>query len=134
MTMTDFSHAPHFDTGPLSWVMSEIRDALVRSRDALLDAAARGADAQGTSLQHARAHLHQAHGALQMVDVDGVGTLTACAEEALQRFRDGALACDAASAKVVADLYQAVIEYLEELLSGAAPQPARLFPYYRDVQ
>ncbi|NML61051.1 response regulator [Massilia sp. RP-1-19] len=132
--MTDFSHAPHFDTGPLSWVMSEIRDALVRSRDALLDAASRGADAQGTSLQHARAHLHQAHGALQMVDVDGVGTLTACAEEALQRFRDGALACDPASAKVVADLYQAVIEYLEELLSGAAPQPARLFPYYRDVQ
>ena len=134
MTMTDFSHAPHFDTGPLSWVMSEIRDALVRSRDALLEAATRGADAQGTSLQHARAHLHQAHGALQMVDVDGVGTLTACAEEALQRFRDGALACGPASAKVVSDLYQAVIEYLEELLSGAVPQPARLFPYYRDIQ
>ncbi|MCC6073352.1 Hpt domain-containing protein [Massilia sp. GCM10020059] len=134
MTMTDFSHAPHFDTGPLSWVMSEIREALVRSREALLDAAARSADAQGTPLQHARAHLHQAHGALQMVDVDGVGALTACAEEALQRFRDGAPACDPASAKVVADLYQAVIEYLEELLSGAVPQPARLFPYYRDIQ
>ena len=134
MSMTDSSHAPHFDTGPLSWVMSEIRDALVRSRDALLDAAAHGGDAQSTSLQHARAHLHQVHGALQMVDVDGVGLLTACAEDALQRFRDGTLACTAASAKAVADLYQAVIEYLEELLSGAAPQPARLFPYYRDVQ
>ncbi|HEY0491708.1 MAG TPA: Hpt domain-containing protein [Telluria sp.] len=134
MSMTDSPHAPHFDTGPLSWVISEIRDALVRSREALLDAAGRGADAQSTPLQHARAHLHQAHGALQMVDVDGVGILTACAEEALQRFRDGTLACTPAGAKAVADLYQAVIEYLEELLSGAAPQPARLFPYYRDVQ
>ncbi|RJG10840.1 Hpt domain-containing protein [Massilia cavernae] len=131
--MTDSSHAPRFDTGPLSWVMSEIRDALVRSRDALLEAATRGRDGQATSLQHARAHLHQAHGALQMVDVDGVGTLTQAAEEALGRFRDGTLPCDAAGAQAVAGLYQAVIEYLEELLSGAPPQPARLFPYYRDV-
>jgi chemosensory pili system protein ChpA (sensor histidine kinase/response regulator) len=134
MTMTDSSHAPHFDTGPLSWVMSEIRDALGRSKDALLDAAGRGAEAQATSLQHARAHLHQAHGALQMVDVDGVDTLTRAAEEALGRFRDGSLAFSPEAAQALADLYQAVIEYLEELLSGAPPQPARLFPYYRAVQ
>jgi chemosensory pili system protein ChpA (sensor histidine kinase/response regulator) len=31
-------------------------------------------------------------------------------------------------------LYQALVEYLEELLAGAPPQPVRLFPYYRALQ
>ena len=48
MTMTDSSHAPQFDTGPLSWVMSEIRDALDRSKTALQEAAARSDEAQAT--------------------------------------------------------------------------------------
>ncbi|MDB5918413.1 MAG: hybrid sensor histidine kinase/response regulator, partial [Massilia sp.] len=135
--MTDFSHAPHlaqFDTGPLSWVIGEIREALGRSRAALDEAALRGADARATSLQHAKTHLHQAHGALQMVDVEGVGLMTEAAEQALERMRDGSLDCSPASFAAVADAYQAVIEYLDELVAGAAPQPARLFPYYRTLQ
>jgi chemosensory pili system protein ChpA (sensor histidine kinase/response regulator) len=136
--MTDFSHAPQFasqfDTGPLSWVISEIRDALGRSRSALDEAAERGADARATSLQHAKTHLHQAHGALQMVDVEGVGLMTQAAEQALERMRDASLECSPAHCALVAEGYQAVIEYLDELLAGAAPQPARLFPYYRALQ
>ena len=132
--MTDTSHASQFDTGPLSWVMGEIRDALGRSKAALAEAAARTAEAQATSLQHAKTHLHQTHGALQMVDVEGVGLLTQAAEQALERFKDGSLACSAEHTRVVADGYQAVIEYLEELLSGAAPQPVRLFPEYRALR
>ena len=73
-------NAVHFDTGPLSWVIAEIRDALERSRAAVAEAREKGGDAAVTSLQHARTHLHQAHGALQMVDVEGVGLLTAAAE------------------------------------------------------
>ncbi|MDB5936658.1 MAG: hybrid sensor histidine kinase/response regulator, partial [Massilia sp.] len=132
--MTDFSHAAQFDTGPLSWVIGEIREALGRSRAALGEAAERSADARATSLQHAKTHLHQAHGALQMVDVEGVGLMTQAAEQALERMRDGSLECSAASCAAVADGYQAVIEYLDELVAGAAPQPARLFPYYRALQ
>ncbi len=132
--MTDFSHAPQFDTGPLSWVIGEIREALGRSRSALDEAVERGADARATSLQHAKTHLHQAHGALQMVDVEGVGLMTQAAEQALERMRDGSLECSAANCAAVADGYQAVIEYLDELVAGAAPQPARLFPYYRALQ
>jgi chemosensory pili system protein ChpA (sensor histidine kinase/response regulator) len=123
MTMTDTAHAPQFDTGPLSWVMTEIRDALDRSKTALQEAAAHTDEAQSTSLQHAKAYLHQAHGALQMVDVDGVGVMSQAAEEALARFKDGSLPCSPENAQAVADVYQAVIEYLEELLSGATPQP-----------
>ncbi|WLI88392.1 Hpt domain-containing protein [Massilia sp. R2A-15] len=132
--MTDFSHAPQFDTGPLSWVIGEIRDALGRSRTALDEAKERGADARATSLQHAKTHLHQAHGALQMVDVEGVGLMTQACEQALERMRDGSLECNDVNCAAVADGYQAVIEYLDELLAGAAPQPARLFPYYRALQ
>jgi chemosensory pili system protein ChpA (sensor histidine kinase/response regulator) len=132
--MTDFSHAAQFDTGPLSWVIGEIREALGRSRAALDEAAAQGADARATSLQHAKTHLHQAHGALQMVDVEGVGLMTQAAEQALERMRDGSLDCNGASCAAVAEGYQAVVEYLDELLAGAAPQPARLFPYYRALQ
>ncbi|MES2757603.1 MAG: Hpt domain-containing protein [Pseudomonadota bacterium] len=132
--MTDFSHAAQFDTGPLSWVIGEIRDALGRSRTALDEAAERAADARATSLQHAKIHLHQAHGALQMVDVEGVGLMTLAAEQALERMREGSLEFSAASCAAVAEGYQAVIEYLDELVAGAAPQPARLFPYYRALQ
>ena len=134
--MTEFSHLlqlSRFDTGPLSWLIAEIGEALARSRAALDDAAMRGTDARATSLQHAKAHLHQAHGALRMVDVEGVALMTEAAEQALERMRDGSLACSPAHCAAVAECYQAVIEYLDELVAGAAPQPARLFPYYRTL-
>ena len=59
------------DTGPLSWVMVEIRESLNRSRAALQEALTQDAETQGTTLRHAKSFLHQAHGALQIVDVDG---------------------------------------------------------------
>ncbi|MGO4380532.1 Hpt domain-containing protein [Pseudoduganella sp. RAF19] len=136
MSQTDFPFAasPHFDTGPLSWVMVEIREALARSRTALFEAGGRDPEDQSTALQHAKSHLHQAHGALQMVDVDGVVLLTQLAEVVLDRFKDGSLKCTPDHAQVLANLYQALVEFLEELLSGAPFQPVRLFPYFRDVQ
>jgi chemosensory pili system protein ChpA (sensor histidine kinase/response regulator) len=130
------STAP-FDSGPLSWVIGEIRDALERSAKALQDAAGRSLEAQPTLLLHAKTHLHQAHGALQMVDVEGVDRLTGAAEKALDRFRDGSLAVTAEHAEVVAQAYQALVEYLEELVAGTTlrhQQPVRLFPYYRALQ
>ncbi|MHA4867881.1 hybrid sensor histidine kinase/response regulator [Duganella sp. PWIR1] len=136
MTKTDFSTSqqPQLDTGPLSWVMVEIRESLARSRTALFEAGGREPEDQATQLQHAKSHLHQAHGALQMVDIEGVGLLTAVAEAALDSFKAGTLKCSTDNAQAVAQLYQALVEYLEELLEGAPSQPARLFPYYRAVQ
>jgi chemosensory pili system protein ChpA (sensor histidine kinase/response regulator) len=136
MSQNDFPYAasPHFDTGPLSWVMVEIREALARSRTALFEAGGRDPEDQSTALQHAKSHLHQAHGALQMVDVDGVVLLTQLAEVVLDRFKDGTLKCTPDHAQVLANLYQALVEFLEELLAGAPFQPVRLFPYFRDVQ
>jgi chemosensory pili system protein ChpA (sensor histidine kinase/response regulator) len=132
--MTSSPHASAFDTGPLSWVIGEIRGALERSSAALNDAATRSSEAQPTLLLHAKTHLHQAHGALQMVDVDGVGLLTGAAERALERFKERTLDCTPEHAQVVREAFGAIGEYLDELVAGAAPQPVRLFPYYRALQ
>jgi len=132
--MTSSLHASAYDTGPLSWVIGEIRGALERSSSALNDAATRAVEAQPTLLLHAKTHLHQAHGALQMVDVDGVGLLTAAAERALDRFKERSLDCTLDHARPVREAFGAIGEYLEELVAGAAPQPVRLFPYYRALQ
>ena len=136
MTKTDnpTPPQPQLDTGPLSWVMVEIRESLARSRTALIEAGGRAAEDQATQLQHAKSHLHQAHGALQMVDIDGVSQMTSVAEAALDRFKTGAVKCSTDHVEAVSQLYQALVEYLEELLEGAPSQPARLFPYYRAVQ
>ncbi|MGK5048830.1 Hpt domain-containing protein [Janthinobacterium sp. GB4P2] len=123
-----------FDSEPLSWVMVEIREALGRSKTALFEAGGREREERATALQHARSHLHQAHGALVMVDVAGASLLTDGAEQALTRFRDGSLEYTLDHAQIVAGLYQALIEYLEDLVAGTPPQPTRLFPYYRDLQ
>ena len=123
-----------FDSEPLSWVMVEIREALGRSKTALFEAGGRQREERATALQHARSHLHQAHGALVMVDVAGASLLTDGAEQALARFRDGSLEYTLDHAQIVAGLYQALTEYLEDLVAGTPPQPTRLFPYYRDLQ
>ncbi len=131
--MTTLNRSSSFDTGPLSWVIGEIRDALTRAATSLRDAANRAPEAQPTLLLHAKSHLHQAHGALQMVDVEGVGVYTGAAEAVLDRFKDGQLPCTPESVQVVLDAFGALGEYLDELLAGAPQQPARLFPYYRDM-
>jgi chemosensory pili system protein ChpA (sensor histidine kinase/response regulator) len=124
-------HRDQFDTGPLSWLMGEIREALNRSKAAIQESMAQDVDAQSTSLRHAKSYLHQAHGALQIVDVDGLSLITETVEDLLERVDAGQLAMSAELAEAIDSGYQALVEYLEELLSGVAHQPVRLFPYYR---
>ena len=125
------STADRFDTGPLSWVIGEIREALNRSKAALHDAATQDADAQQTSLRLAKTYLHQAHGALQIVDVDGIAIITETVEDLLERVDTRQLAMTKELAVSIDGSYQALVEYLDELLSGMPHQPVRLFPYYR---
>ena len=51
-----------FDLGPLSWVQGEIDQALQRGLETIALFKANPADA--TALKHARAHVHQAAGAI----------------------------------------------------------------------
>ena len=124
---------PSFDTGPLSWVIGEIREALGKSKAALLEAVGKDETGQSTLLQHAKTYLHQAHGAFQIIDVDGVGMISETVEDLLDRLKGGQLLLSEEYATSIGNAYQAVIEYLDELLTGAQPQPVRLFPYYRSL-
>ncbi|WP_206047008.1 Hpt domain-containing protein, partial [Noviherbaspirillum denitrificans] len=137
MTTSPPTQAPasrdRIDTGPLSWVIGEIREALNRSRDALRDAVAQDVDARPTSLRLAKTYLHQAHGALQIVDVDGIAIITETVEDLLERVDAGQVEISAELADAIGGSYQALVEYLDELLSGMPHQPVRLFPYYRSL-
>jgi chemosensory pili system protein ChpA (sensor histidine kinase/response regulator) len=129
------SSSPHsadaIDTGPLSWVMGEIRESLARSKTSLREAVTADAEAQSTALHHAKAYLHQAHGALQIVDIDGIALITETVEDMFERIEAQQLNVSEQVADAIDNAYQALVEYLEELLSGASHQPVRLFPYYR---
>lgn len=122
-----------FDTGPLSWVMPEIREAISRADRLLLDAPEQVAETQSTTLLHAKSYLHQAHGALQIVDIDGVSIITETIEDLIERLQSQQLVLTPACASTISDALNAVLRYLEDLLTGAAHQPVRLFPYYRGL-
>ena len=63
-----------FDVGPLSWVKGEIDQALQRGQEALRAFAANSADT--AQLKSSQTHLHQAHGALSIVGLEGVTRLS----------------------------------------------------------
>ncbi|MFT5534184.1 MAG: chemosensory pili system protein ChpA (sensor histidine kinase/response regulator) [Burkholderiaceae bacterium] len=121
----------NFDVGSLSWIMAEIREALDQSRTALVESMSQEDDARSTTLRHARAFLHQAHGALQIVDIEGVAIITETAEDLLERMESGQVAVTPQAAQALDNAYQALLAYLDELLTGVPQQPVRLFPYYR---
>ena len=134
LSVSSAGNRPNFDSGPLSWVMDEIREALNQSRTALQNAMVKDSDSSATLLNHAGAYLHQAHGALQIVDVDGATIITEAVEDILRRISAGDIRLTRANQRIIEHSYQALVEYLDELLAGEPPQPIRLFPYYKDLQ
>src|SRR5271170_5274099 len=106
------------DTGPLSWVMSQLRESLNKSLEALRTFANNRED--GTALKLAKSNLHQAHGALQIVNLEGVSLLTEEVENLFESFETDAYACTGEAIEAVGAAYRAVIEYLEELQIGRA--------------
>ncbi|MFZ6751662.1 Hpt domain-containing protein [Undibacterium sp. Ren11W] len=133
---SSFSNSPEtpqeqFDIGPLSWVMGEVREAISNAGKLLLDATLQDAETQSTTLLHAKSYLHQAHGALQIVDIDGVSIVTETIEDLIDRLQSGQLEISRTHVDVISDAFHAILCYLEDLLTGCAHQPVRLFPYYR---
>lgn len=120
-----------FDIAPLSWVMTELREALSSAGKLLDDAIVQETDAQSTSLLQAKTYLHQAHGALQIVEVEGVSIVTETVEELIERIQAGKLMLSSDVVRRITEAFYAVLRYLEDLLAGNSQQPVRLFPEYR---
>ncbi len=123
------SVASEFDTGPLSWVKTEVDLALNQAGEALTRYESGG---DVTPLRLARNHLHQAHGALAMVGVDGVSQVGEALEALLRAMEEGGIAAEkfAVAASTAAEARQAIQRYLDDLMAGQPPQPLRLAPLH----
>jgi chemosensory pili system protein ChpA (sensor histidine kinase/response regulator) len=121
-----------FDAGPLSWVKHEIDSALQRGAAALsaYGQALAGGAHDAAQLKAAQAHLHQAHGALQIVGLDGVTRITQETEDLLADIdREGARRTPEAIEAAQRGLRD-VAAHLEGVVAGKPNQPLRLLPTY----
>ncbi len=119
------------DLGPLSWVKGEIDLALGRAHEALGKFAGNPGDS--AQLKFARTHLHQAHGALSIVGLDGVTQFTEAIEQLLSGVEAGEVAAMPATGELAQRAITAIRHYLDEVASGMPNQPLKLLAVYRDL-
>jgi chemosensory pili system protein ChpA (sensor histidine kinase/response regulator) len=120
------------DLGPLTWVKGEIDLALGRALEAIGKFAEHPDDS--AQLKYAQTHLHQAHGALSIVGLDGVTQFSEAVEQLLADLEGGRVAYTPQVAATAQQALDAVRQYLDELAGGAPNQPLKLLPVYREVQ
>ncbi|MBA3903528.1 MAG: hybrid sensor histidine kinase/response regulator [Rhodocyclaceae bacterium] len=123
--------ATDLDLGPLSWVKGEIDLALGRALEALGTFTANPGDS--AQLKFAQTHLHQAHGALSIVGLDGVTQFSEAVEQFLAEMEKGQVAATAAAGELAQRALAAIRHYLDEIAGGASNQPLKLLPIYRDL-
>ncbi len=124
--------ANDFDLGPLSWVQGEIDQALSRGLESL--AAFKLAPEDVSTLKHARMHVHQAAGAIQMVGLDAVVAFTDEVERQLARLEELPPAQAQRSCAAIDRACRKLKIFLDELVNGALPVPLKLFPEYEAMQ
>jgi chemosensory pili system protein ChpA (sensor histidine kinase/response regulator) len=120
-----------FDVGPLSWVKGEIDHAIEHAQEALRAFAANSTDS--AQLKSSQTHLHQAHGALSIVGLEGITRVSEELEGLL-----GVLEKETSLRKsevfgLAERALGGIRTYLDQLMAGRPNQPLRLFSLYRDV-
>ncbi|MFO0461772.1 MAG: Hpt domain-containing protein [Burkholderiales bacterium] len=120
------------DLTALSWCLGEIRESLARA-EASLEQQLQSGDEDLSRLRAARSWLHQAHGALQVVDLEGVTVVTQEAEGLLDRIERGEMRLDGDVARAMVRAFAAIVEYLEGVVAGSGDSPVSLFPHYREL-
>jgi chemosensory pili system protein ChpA (sensor histidine kinase/response regulator) len=120
-----------FDIGPLSWVKGEIDHALQRAQESLRAFASDGADI--AQLKSSQTHLHQAHGALSIVGLEGVTRLSEELEGLLTSMEQEGALRKSETCGLAERAFGGIRRYLDQLLAGNPNQPLGLFPLYRDV-
>jgi len=120
-----------FDVGPLSWVKGEIDHAIQRAQEALRAFAANSADA--AQLKSGQSHLHQAHGALSIVGLEGITRVSEELEGLLAGVEKEASPRKTEIFGLVERALNGIRTYLDQLMAGNPNQPLRLYTLYRDV-
>src|SRR5256885_6477812 len=120
-----------FDVGPLSWVKGEIDHAIQRAQEALRAFAANSADA--AQLKSSQSHLHQAHGALSIVGLEGITRVSEELEGLLAGIEKEASLRKTDIFGLVERALTGLRTYLDQLMAGNPNQPLRLYALYRDV-
>lgn len=119
--------ASTFDLGPLTWVKGEIDLALQRAEEALSQ---HETTADATQLKFCRTHVHQVHGALSIVGLDGVTQVTESLEALLSGLEEGRLTPDESTIGTLRQAISGLRRYLDDLMVGEPNQPLRLLPVY----
>ncbi|HWU84747.1 MAG TPA: Hpt domain-containing protein, partial [Rhodocyclaceae bacterium] len=118
------------DIGPLTWVKGEIDLALDRAGDLL-----RSASAEDTAaVSQAAAQLHQAHGALAIVGLDGVTQYSEALEQLFGAVEAGEVAYSEEVAEACEQGLFTIRHYLDDLVAGNPDQPLKLYPHYCKLQ
>ncbi|MDR2689887.1 MAG: Hpt domain-containing protein [Azoarcus sp.] len=117
------------DLGPLTWVKSEIDQALARANESLRETGQGGVD----KVRFAQTHLHQVHGALSIIGLDGLTTFASAVELLFGALVRGEVALDEAVIKLGHRALASIGNYLDELTHGAPNLPLRLAPLYREL-
>ena len=120
------------DLTALSWCLGEIRESLSRAQAAIEAQRSQG-DGDRSQTVLARTLVHQASGALQFVDLEGVRVVTMEAEHLLGLCARGELAMSSECHDVLVRAFAAVCEYLESVAIGSGDSPLKLFANYRDM-
>jgi chemosensory pili system protein ChpA (sensor histidine kinase/response regulator) len=115
------------DIGPLSWVKGEIDLALGRAGESLT---AFAADSSGDGLVKARAAMHQAHGALAIVGLEGITEFADAIEKLLASIADGSAKDMPAAIAAAHGGFNALRGYLDDLMAGHPDQPLKLLGPY----
>ncbi|SDG77470.1 Hpt domain-containing protein [Propionivibrio dicarboxylicus] len=125
-----------FDTGLLTWVRSEIDQALDQADQALCaytDSVTHGAG-DLSRIHDCRLRLHEVHGAVAMVGLDGITQLT----EALEQLMDAVERMLRPAGETTIDLahrsLRAIRQTFDALQAGKPLQALRLAPLYEAVQ
>jgi chemosensory pili system protein ChpA (sensor histidine kinase/response regulator) len=115
-----------FDKGSLLWVNAEIESTLTKSSDAL---ALFLQTADAANLKHAASYLHQAFGALDLVELTGLARFCEEIEQVIFALERGELEneCVALIQQGLAEVRQ----YLDRLTAGVPNVPLTLLPTFK---
>ena len=120
--------ATEFDLGPLTWVKGEIDQALERADEALQQFQT---TSDLTQIKFCRTHVHQVHGALAIVGLDGLTQVSESLEALLLAIEESKTEAGQEQLAVIKSALSAIRQYLDDLMAGEPNQPLRLQPVYQ---